>query len=311
MQENVQNEESGISLIEILRLLLSKIKLLILVVIAAAIAGGSYAFFTSRNDVHYGTRVEFYVNPEKPKTSTDDSSNFSVYGAYGRHVMDNMVRLLKSEKFAEKLLLNGDKLPKLKYIAGETTPFGLVVPQEKSWSWFTTDESKEAFNKALENLNKATAENATAEEVEKAEEEVFRIWRATPTYKRVLKSYAASVNYSYLDEKVEIEEANNLARSFIYVDISVTGEENETNESYNSRLFARGVERLLENKQTFSCAFTPYSNDFGTKYDLGDMVDIVLNEYGIKLQARISRFTQKQQRNQLKTVVEIGNITIR
>ena len=239
MQENVQNEESGVSLIEILRLLLSKIKLLILVVIAAAIAGGSYAFFTSRNDVHYGTRVEFYVNPEKPKTSTDDSSNFSVYGAYGRHVMDNMVRLLKSEKFAEKLLLNGDKLPKLKYMAGETNPWGLVVPQENSWSWFTTDESKEAFNKALENLNKATAENATAEEVEKAEEEVFRIWRATPTYKRVLKSYAASVNYSYLDEKVEIEEANNLARSFIYVDISVTGEENETNELFAKEIHKR------------------------------------------------------------------------
>ena len=41
------------------------------------------------------------------------------------------------------------------------------------------------------------------------------------------------------------------------------------------------------------------------------MVEIVLNGYGIKIQARISRFTQKQQRNQLETIVEIGNITIR
>lgn len=234
MQENVQQEESGVSLMEVLRLLLSKIKLLILVIVVAAIAGGGLAFFTSRNDVHYGTRVEFYVNPEKPKTSTEDSSNFSVYGAYGRHVMDNMVRLLKSEKFAEKLLLNGDKLPKLKYEAGETTPLGEVVPQGNSWYWFTSDEGKEDFNQALKNLETATEENAAD-----AEEELFRVWRTSPTYKQILKSYTASVTYSYLDEETDSSQANNLARSFIYVDISVTGEKNQANETFAKEIHKR------------------------------------------------------------------------
>lgn len=88
-------------------------------------------------------------------------------------------------------------------------------------------------------------------------------------------------------------------------------EDGETIAGYKKRLYARGVEKLLGQQKTWECAVLPLAKEFGVKYDLGDMVDIVLNEYDIKMQARISRFTQKQQRNRLETVVEIGNITIR
>jgi hypothetical protein len=88
-------------------------------------------------------------------------------------------------------------------------------------------------------------------------------------------------------------------------------EEGETVAQYNTRLYARGVEKLLEQQKTWECAILPLAKEFGSKYDLGDILTIVLNEYNLVLQARVSRFTQKQQRNQLETIVEIGNITIR
>ena len=112
--------------------------------------------------------------------------------------------------------------------------------------------------------------------------------------------------------KVYVDATNGEDRRDLIVDAKdIQKEENETNESYNSRLFARGIERLLENKQTFSCAFTPYSNDFGTKYDLGDILNLYLTDYGIKLQARVVRFTQKSQKNKTTTTIEVGKITIK
>lgn len=112
--------------------------------------------------------------------------------------------------------------------------------------------------------------------------------------------------------RVDVDLTNGETRREIIVDArDVQREEGETATQYNARLYARGVESLLGQRKTWECAILPLAKEFGSKYDLGDMVEIVLNEYNIKLQARISRFTQKQQRNQLETIVEIGNITIR
>ena len=338
MQENVQKEEGGVSLLEILRLLLSKIKILILVVLVAGLAGGSFALYTSWNDLHFGTSVEFYVNPEKPKaTNGNNASQFGVYGAYGRHVMDNMVKLLESESFTEQLLLDGKILPKLKFVAGETTPLGEVLESGTSWAWvkepsqeerdaapqdkvWAYDELENAlkeaeiarglanqnvgkleqytlsltdltktfnsmsllmadewlalhlnnklanasfnqeeyddkvatltetspeyndFKKLISLYDKMTATEAQIESVQadiKDLNEVFfqraddlekvalDLWRATPGYKSVLKNYSKAVSYSYLEANADIDDANNLARSFIYVKIAVVGEQNQ------------------------------------------------------------------------------------
>lgn len=112
--------------------------------------------------------------------------------------------------------------------------------------------------------------------------------------------------------RVNVDLTNGETRREIIVDArDIQKEEGETTTQYNNRLYARGVESLLQQQKTWECAILPLAKEFGSKYDLGDMVSIVLNEYDIKMQARISRFTQKQQRNQLETIVEIGNITIR
>ena len=46
-------------------------------------------------------------------------------------------------------------------------------------------------------------------------------WRKTEQYKANLELYNKSVKYSYLGAEEDVEDANNLARSFIYVDINV------------------------------------------------------------------------------------------
>ena len=112
--------------------------------------------------------------------------------------------------------------------------------------------------------------------------------------------------------RVDVDLTNGEKRHELIVDArDIQREDGETSTQYNARLYARGVESLIQQQKTWECAILPLVKEFGSKYDLGDMVEIVLNEYNIKLKARISRFTQKQQRNQIETIVEIGNITIR
>lgn len=113
-------------------------------------------------------------------------------------------------------------------------------------------------------------------------------------------------------------------RSRVYVDLSsgeqkrsmfvdardILREDGETSASYNARLYARGVEHLLAKQGTWECALTPLASEFGTRYDLGDIVTVLLPDYGMKIQSRIQRFTQQSQNNKIDTIVEVGNITI-
>ena len=345
MQENVQKEEGGISLLEILRLLLSKIKILFLVVVAAGIVGGTFGLWNSWNDLYFGTQVEFYVNPEKPRNNgSEGTSQYGVYGAYGRHVMDNMIKLLESESFTEQLLLDGKALPTLT-IEGVAeneeavvTPFGSVLAKGQSWSWISPEkpeyaqlavaldaandarnkanasENVDPYNAALVEKNEQTkAYNNLSNELDKewlslsltmsdvitdssfneenykeivanttlvnsgkvdrlialynkkaetksridlaqvtinnyengilkaandAEKAALDLWRATPGYKSALNSYASTVRYSYLEADVDMADANNLARSFIYVRVSVVGEQYQA--------FAREVLRRVK-----------------------------------------------------------------
>ena len=87
-------------------------------------------------------------------------------------------------------------------------------------------------------------------------------------------------------------------------------EDGESEEDYHQRLRAKGIEELLERCQTWECALTPIAKDFGTRFDLGDILTVLLPEYGMKFQARVSRFTQKVQNNQTTTTIEVGEITI-
>lgn len=87
-------------------------------------------------------------------------------------------------------------------------------------------------------------------------------------------------------------------------------DDGETTENYLKRLESRGIEKLLEHQNVFSCSFVPSGKDFGVRYDLGDVLTVNLGEYGLKLKSRVAKFTQKSQKNKTETIVEVGKITI-
>ena len=57
--------------------------------------------------VYYESQIRFYVTPERAMENAGDSQHVA-YGTYGTHVLDNMIKLLQSDAFAEKVLLQGE-----------------------------------------------------------------------------------------------------------------------------------------------------------------------------------------------------------
>ncbi len=292
MEENLQTEE-GLSLLDIVKLLLGKIKLLILVGLIGGFLGGIFAVWRTIDINYYGTTVEFYVNPEKPKQTSGEGSQYGVYGAYGRHVMDNMIKLLESESFTEELILNGAALPdktkqwtKKTDLATELTSKinvaqSLLLEQQtiaetveakkalaadaltalqdawddelstsveyqglayskaayeglikKGFTYQTqlvlAYEAYEGESGAKEQYEAAVADASEAKKVaDAAIEEALSVWRETENYVSLLRQYKAAVSFSYLQADESVEDANNLARSFIYVNISVLGDNNK------------------------------------------------------------------------------------
>ena len=288
MEENLRNNEDGLSLIDIIRVLFSKIKLLILVVIIGGICGGTFGVLHTMDMKYYGTSIEFYVNPEKPvdsgsssATASATSSQYGVYGAYGRHVMDAMIKLLSSESFTEKLLLEDNGLPSMetypglnadnyvkaeqaKQLANEAwakaetlddrrtaalsevyeewdnanipSSFseqnykklleGLAEDDSDSAKYQTLIEKYETFKSLDDQRNEALLAATSQQKKTDAEVEVLlEEWRQHPKYLFDLSKFSKAVKYSYLGDNENVEDANNLARSFIYVDISVLNDE--------------------------------------------------------------------------------------
>lgn len=298
-QKEVQVEE-GISLVDIFKLLLSRIKLLIVVVLIAGIAGGVFAVFRTHDINYYGTTAQFYVNPRKTDDTTTDSE-YGVYGTYSVSVMDGIVKLLNSESFTEQLLLNNQPLPMLdiwttaeeeaelglneKIVQGradiaevEARQTELVAKKEaqasasktmadtyealtKAWVdayrlspdvfksstfnegvYFTViatgaypelEGAYELYQSAKDAYDVAEKDTQTAQEALKdpknkmsaSVETALDAWRRTARYKQELTRYKAPINFTYMGEGESLDEANNRARSFIYVHINVLEDE--------------------------------------------------------------------------------------
>jgi len=283
MDENLQAEE-GISLLEILRILFHKLHLLIFVVILGIVGGALFGVASTADVKYYGTTIEFYVNPEKPKASlttetltTGVGSQYGVYGAYGRHVMDAIVKLLSSESFAEQLMLEEDGFPDIniyhnlnetnyknakthlnnanvawnKVEAKHTNEYANALEAVKN-AWNSYSQTNVPFSEGaytrLQAVTPDLNENLTGaydayiqekallnELIEKADalqlkaDEAMEIhlndWRNCEDYKENLPLFQKAVTYSYLGDDEDVEDANNLARSFIYVKIDVLNDQ--------------------------------------------------------------------------------------
>ena len=305
MNEQLQQEE--FSLLDLVKVLLSKIKLLILVLLCGCLLGGTFGLITTIDVNYWGTNMEFYVNPVRPEKDDENSvgsggSTYGVYGAYGRHVMDNIVKLLNSPSFAEKLILDGEVLPaksvwvnpenktevaldldtkidaaqlKVNETKAVQAAYQAAVLAKNQATEVYTEELKElndvwydyykkgiversVFNeseyreKLLENytdlkvayeemraaenaetlakalVKSAKADYNTAKEISDQETEIaLKAWRKTARYRNLLGNILESVEFSYVEDEDDLEDAVNLARSFIYVNISVLGDENK------------------------------------------------------------------------------------
>lgn len=127
------------------------------------------------------------------------------------------------------------------------------------------------------------------------------------------KNYAIVLGEGEGDDRfrVYVDLSGGEQKRSMFVDArDILREENETDASYSARLYARGVEQLLTKQGTWECALTPLGEEFGSRYDLGDIVTVLLPDYGMRIQSRIQRFTQQSQNNKIDTIVEVGNITI-
>lgn len=151
MGNNVQKEE-GISLMDIVRLLLSKIVLLILLVACGGFVGGAFSIWRTKDVKYYGTQIRFYVNPENPTMSADGSglntsgSEYGVYGAYSERIMDNMVKLLNEDAFVEEMLLRSQlRSESAKDLTEEEKAVCKYLPIAAFW----TDGTETALNEKL------------------------------------------------------------------------------------------------------------------------------------------------------------------
>lgn len=112
--------------------------------------------------------------------------------------------------------------------------------------------------------------------------------------------------------RVIVDNSNGGQRYELVIDArDIQQEEGETYTEYLERLRERGREKLQECNKTWNCTFEPFEGEFGTKFDLGDMVTVLLPEYGLKIVARITKVSQKAQNNQIKTTLTVGELTIK
>lgn len=102
------------------------------------------------------------------------------------------------------------------------------------------------------------------------------------------------------------------ARRELYVDArNIQPEENETEAEYKNRLENYGLEKLAEQIKIKNVSAEVNTDDFGKRFELGDIITCILDDVGIKFSSRITGFTLTNQRNKTNVELEFGTPIIR
>lgn len=278
MDEKIRLQDE-LSISDILFVLWKKVKLLLVVFLVGIIAGACFGVSQTSGKNYYGTGMEFYVNPYKKSSNTNGAqagnSQYGVYGAYGNAVMDNMIKLLSSDVFAEMLCLDEDGLPRSEWgkigkntdgkDVDELVKTAKTQVREKDEAVATAKkiiavqediifkanlaitEAKEVKTNSLDKTEIEEALDTIKTEKEKikaAEEKIFeqnkvlqevkaivtpvvQAWQKTAHYRRSINSVKGAVSYSYTNDAANTTET--LAKSFIYVNVSVLNNEDLAN----------------------------------------------------------------------------------
>lgn len=193
MKDTPRYHNDEIDLLDIIKILFSKAKLLVCIALLAAIVGGVLGgAFTLLGKREYGTQVEFYITP-----NSNDS---------------NVLHLLASERFSEKLLLDENGLPENR--SGEDYDAALAAK-------IASDEAAAALVKARELSKQAPRDLAIAqktyEEKQKAYDDVYNLLNVyksatsdkiveDPEHVQKMKQYEADLEKARIEKK-QAEEA--------------------------------------------------------------------------------------------------------
>lgn len=193
MKDTPRYHNDEIDLLDIIKILFSKAKLLVCIALLAAIVGGVIGgAFTLLGKREYGTQVEFYITP-----NSNDS---------------NVLHLLASERFSEKLLLDENGLPENR--SGEDYDAALAAK-------IASDEAAAALVKARELSKQAPRDLAIAqktyEEKQKAYDDVYNLLNVyksatsdkiveDPEHVQKMKQYEADLEKARIEKK-QAEEA--------------------------------------------------------------------------------------------------------
>ena len=80
----------------------------------------------------------------------------------------------------------------------------------------------------------------------------------------------------------------------------------ETEAEYYSRLYDRGVKELLSCNMPYNCTFQVSAQEFGKRYDIGDIVTMLIPDYDVKIEARVASFSEMSQYNANNIAVTVG-----
>ena len=187
MKNSVQNQKKELDLIDLLKVLLSKIKLIVCIALIAAFVGSALgAVITLIGKRDFGTQVEFYMSSGDPDS--------------------RVLHLLASERFAEKLLLDENGLPK--NMPGADYDAALKAKKE-------ADAAEEALIEAKKTAKQAPRELAvvqkTYEEKSRAYEDIYNLLSVyqgagdkiaeTPEHAEKIKNYEALVEAAKIEKE--------------------------------------------------------------------------------------------------------------
>ena len=192
MKSNVHDQHTELDLLDLLKILLAKIKLIVCVALIAAILGGAFGFaFTLIGNHDFGTQIEFYITPNAPDSQ--------------------ILHLLSSERFAEKLMLDENGLPA--GYSGAEYDAALAAKLESKAADAAYAEAKRASKMAPREL---AAIQKTYEEKQKAYDDVYNLLSVyqsasdeiakQPEHIEKMKKYEAAVEAAK-EEKVIAEKA--------------------------------------------------------------------------------------------------------
>lgn len=192
MKSNVHDQHTELDLLDLLKILLAKIKLIVCVALIAAILGGAFGFaFTLIGNHDFGTQIEFYITPNAPDSQ--------------------ILHLLSSERFAEKLMLDENGLPA--GYSGAEYDAALAAKLESKAADLAYAEAKRASKMAPREL---AAIQKTYEEKQKAYDDVYNLLSVyqsasdeiakQPDHIEKMKKYEAAVEAAK-EEKVIAEKA--------------------------------------------------------------------------------------------------------